>query len=510
MSELKKATLQEIKSDEKGTPIGPEVEVQFNPTTLKLQINNTTEGGQSQGRQARQFIGASSTTLTLDLIFDTADEGTTDSPRNVREKTAQVEKFVLPQGTGKDKQAPPKVRFHWGTLILDGIIDSISLDFDLFAANGTPLRAKVGIAIKEQNSKYQFLKSGAGANQAGNVPAPGAVGAGSLGASASLGVSASFGISASFGVSASFGISAGFSASASVGLAIGGESSAEFAARAGLDPSAWRGLSVGGGSSLSLDAGAEIGFSAGLTASAGIGVQVGVEAGVSASLEGSFGLEATAGVSAVAGVGVGAGLAAGFNLSAAGGVSAAIESVKIAKTQAAEQKARQAFKAPAPTARQLSAATTTTTTTATTTVARASTATGGAGAASTQKPAMPEQQRAPLVASGLPSSTTQQAAQPAPAPPRADPRSTSFGFGVPLRSTVGQAANMRAGALQGHVALRPQVSSGEPPSTTDPTTPPWVSLPVRNRTSEPADQMNKGAHPCGCAACRGRGGRKRR
>ncbi|MGB7922048.1 MAG: hypothetical protein WCF57_02260, partial [Pyrinomonadaceae bacterium] len=263
MSELKKATLQEIKSDEAGSPIGPEIEVQFNPTTLKLQINNTTEGGQSQGRQARQFIGSSSTTLTLDLVFDTADEGTTDSPRNVREKTALVEKFVLPQGTGEEKQAPPKVRFHWGTLILDGIIDSITIDFDLFAANGTPLRAKVGISIQEQNSKYQFLKSGAGANKAGNVSAPGAAGSASLGASASLGVSASFGVSASLGISGSVGVSAGLSTS--FGVAIGGESSAEFAARAGLDPSAWRGLSVGGGSSLSLEAGAEIGFSAGLT-----------------------------------------------------------------------------------------------------------------------------------------------------------------------------------------------------------------------------------------------------
>lgn len=503
MSELKKATLQEIKSDEAGTPLDAPVEVQFNPTTLRLQINNTVEGGQSQGRQARQFIGASSTTLSLDLIFDTADEGTTDKPRNVREKTALVEKFVLPKGTGQDKQAPPKVRFNWGTLILDGVIDSISLDFDLFAADGTPLRAKVGISIKEQNSKYQFLEAGAGANDAGNAPAPGEASAGSPGSS-------------------------GGPASSSA-LAIGGESSAEFAARLGLDPSAWRGLSVGvSGSlsigvsgSLSLEAGAEIGFSAGLSASAGIGVHIGVEAGVSASLEGSFGLEATAGVSAVAGVGVGAGLAAGFNLSAAGGVSAAIESVKIAKAQVAEQKARQAFNAPAATTPQLGAAKATNKTTtarASTTIASMSATTapktlvsGGAGASSASaKPAMPEQRRAPLGTSGLPSPTTQQAALAAPAPPRADPRSTSFGFGVPLRSTVGQAANLRAGAVQGHVALRPQVSGGAPPSTDDPTTPPWVKLPLKEGARGAEDRRRSRARPCGCAApCRHRGGRRR-
>ena len=41
--------------------------------------------------------------------------------------------------------------------IIDGIIESVSIDFDLFAANGTPLRAKMGVAIKEQDAKYGEL-----------------------------------------------------------------------------------------------------------------------------------------------------------------------------------------------------------------------------------------------------------------------------------------------------------------------------------------------------------------
>src|SRR5438105_1952436 len=160
MSELKKATLQEIKSDESAAAVGDPVSVQFNPSSLKLQITNSTTGGNTRGQQARQFTGSSSTTLTLDLVFDTADEGTTDAPRSVREKTDMVQKFVMPKGEGQNKQAPPKVRFQWGTLILDGVIDSISIDLDHFAADGTPLRAKVGLSIKEQDSKYEFLQGG--------------------------------------------------------------------------------------------------------------------------------------------------------------------------------------------------------------------------------------------------------------------------------------------------------------------------------------------------------------
>ncbi len=180
MGELAKATLQEITSDEQATPVGEPVKVQFNPTTLRLALSNTASGGETRGSPARQYLGSSSTTLTLDLVFDTADEGTTDQPRDVREKTALVEKFVIPRGQGEDKSAPPKLRFHWGTLIIDGVVDNVSLDFDHIAADGTPLRAKVGLSIKEQNSKYMFLEQGPGANSSGGAPAPGSASAHSL------------------------------------------------------------------------------------------------------------------------------------------------------------------------------------------------------------------------------------------------------------------------------------------------------------------------------------------
>ena len=45
MSILEKAKLQEITDDGKDTPVGDAIPVQFNPTTLKLQITNSLEGG---------------------------------------------------------------------------------------------------------------------------------------------------------------------------------------------------------------------------------------------------------------------------------------------------------------------------------------------------------------------------------------------------------------------------------------------------------------------------------
>src|ERR1051326_1716909 len=317
MPSLKKATLQEIKADATAAPVpGTEIEVQFNPASLKLELANRVEGGDTRGRQNRQYLGKTSTTLSFELHFDTADQGTTDAPVSVRTLTAAVERFVLPKGQGNTKQAPPKARFHWDELVIDGIIESVSIDFDLFAANGTPLRAKMGVSIKEQDAKYELLQSGPGANSAGNAAAPGAPGAGPGGSSEGP-----------------------TDRSAD---ALDGESAADFAVRMGLDPSAWRGIAgtLGASSSLSLQAGGSIDFNSSLSTGGGIGISAGVEVGVGGSLEASFGLDA----SAQAGIFTSASASsAGFALSAAGGVAAAIETVAIVQAQSASDDARRSF-----------------------------------------------------------------------------------------------------------------------------------------------------------------------
>src|SRR6476620_9636308 len=98
MPPLKKATLRQIKADASAEPLGDEIEVQFNPASLKLQLANKVEGGDTKGRQTRQYLGKTSTTLTFEVHFDTADDGTTAAPVSVRTKTAMIERFVLPKG----------------------------------------------------------------------------------------------------------------------------------------------------------------------------------------------------------------------------------------------------------------------------------------------------------------------------------------------------------------------------------------------------------------------------
>lgn len=460
MAELLKALLQEVSADESQRPIGDPVPVQFNPTSLRLRLQNQTDGGRSRGRQRRQHNGASSTTLSMDLVFDTADEGSDEAPVSVRTKTAMVEKYLLPKDNTSD--APPRLQFQWDQLIIAGVVESLDVDFDHFAANGAPLRAKVSLSIKEQEPKYTYA---AGASGPAARDSSAATPPGGGGAAPGSGTNET---------------PAGGNSSLS-DTALDGETAPEFLARHGLDPSAWRGLGVDLSAGLSLSAGVEVGFSAGLSASVGLGVSVGVMASAGVSLEASLGLNASAVFAGTAQAGAapgGAGSAAatgaadtartqsqkvngdqaGLALSAAGGVQSAVERLKIQETQKASGASRSAFGIPA--------------------TATPSASGPGSGAS---KPS------APAVAG----------------PSRADPRSAGFGFGVPLRPLYPTALAQTETSL----CSSGPGADGQPPFRRQVTTPPWQALPRRDSTrtlAESAESRRRRSpcdyihHPCGC------------
>jgi hypothetical protein len=481
MTALAKASLQEI--DANGVPAqGTEIKVQFNPQSLKLELATKVEGGDTKGRQVRQHVGKTSTTLSFDLHFDTADEGgSANAPVSVRTKTAQVERFVLPKKqNGVDTgQKPPKCRFHWNELIFEGVIESISIEFTLFAQDGTPLRAKIGVSIKEQDAKYEAKLSGPDAKQNSSAPLPGFNNTGPG--------------------------SGGGGPADSSAQALAGESAADFATRMGLDPSAWRGIAgqLGGGSSLSLQAGVSINFSSSLSASGGVGLSAGIESGAGVSLEASFGLDAGASLSAAAN---GSG---GFALTAAGGIGAALETVAIVSAESAAADARRAFGSAVPS--------TPPSRPPAVNVADGATAVGVASIPATStasvnqsatilpvstnpKPALPEQTRTPLIVLGRSEPSLRKAAPSAPTPPLADPRAVSYGLGIPLRPRVGGATELRAGQSAGRIPLHPSVKLGDILNSADPSVPPWVRLPSdgSQKVADRAQAVRFPKRPCGC------------
>lgn len=149
---------------------GKSVSVQFNPDSLKLTFanqvqNNTTSsnagsgsgggssGDQASGTQGRQFVGAGTTKLAVQLWFDanTVGEGG-DRVDDVRRLTQEVIYFITPQEAASDptKFLPPGVRFAWGSFLFNGLVDGIEETIDFFSPEGKPLRASISLTLSQQ------------------------------------------------------------------------------------------------------------------------------------------------------------------------------------------------------------------------------------------------------------------------------------------------------------------------------------------------------------------------
>jgi contractile injection system tube protein len=332
---------------------GAAINVQFNPTSMKLDRNNDTSTGSTTRAQRRQMPNEGHVTLTLDLEYDTAEGGPDGQPLDVRRRTQDLRQFAEPPK--KDpKKAPPPLRFIWGEFQFDGIVTRYSEDLDYFDGHGMALRAKVSLTITGQDLALASNSAGTGARtDQGSVPPGGAQKATGPGSPPTR-------------------------TPDTAADAQDGESVQQAMTRLGLDPAAWRSAMSGLSSPLGLTAGVQLQVDASVTAGAGLGVTAGFSAGVTAgasaglSAAASAGLSAgvTAGISAgaatTAGLGVPAGAVtatgaggtaagtvgasatadAGFALAAAGGIDAAVQGILAAQVDAGVAGARGSFAVP--------------------------------------------------------------------------------------------------------------------------------------------------------------------
>jgi hypothetical protein len=367
MAKLAKATLVPLVRQRAATKTQPEavvpkgkpVDVQFNPTSLRLQRqSNHDRGGLNVRAQRRQHASVQPATLSFDLEFDTAEDeepnpnagGRSTKLKDVRTRTELVRQFVEPPKE-KPASAPPRVRFQWGSFIFDGLVTQITEELDYFDLDGTPLRAKVSVTITEQNLKYEGKRVGAGAADDRAASRPGA---GLAPAPAPGGDETDRPAGGTPGRS-------GTNDVRSLVAATDGESVQQLAARVGGNPAAWRSLMNGLESPLALPAGVPVEVGSELEAGETVGRALGFAAGAGFSatqeLAGVLGLSAAegpvptpsgpaaAGLPGVAGV-AGAVEAAGFALAAAGGIASATTQVLAETAGRATASARASFAVP--------------------------------------------------------------------------------------------------------------------------------------------------------------------
>ena len=247
MSALLKARLAEIGSGERPTEVpSTSVDVQFNPTSLRVQISNRTAGGAQAGAQARQRPGTGEMTVGFDLVFDTADEDAGGGRAvNVLERTKMVERFVRPRGTRPGQEAPPRVLFEWGGFQVQGTMESANIDLDFFDPQGVPLRAKVAVSIKGQDPRWAYTPAPGG--QAASAAAPGAPRAPNAAGAGPAALPA--------GAPGTQGLA---SAVDRIVQAMPGESLVQLAARVGFEAQAWRALAADIANPLKLALGQEV------------------------------------------------------------------------------------------------------------------------------------------------------------------------------------------------------------------------------------------------------------
>ena len=137
-----KAELREMDADFKNEKNKEKwTKVQFNPETLKVsfanQLVSPDGGGDKTGPAPRQFVGAGTTKLSLQIWFDITVPQPDGLPvvDDVRKLTQRVAYFITPRQDppGSNTFFPPAVRFLWGSFQFDGLMDSLKESLEFFS-----------------------------------------------------------------------------------------------------------------------------------------------------------------------------------------------------------------------------------------------------------------------------------------------------------------------------------------------------------------------------------------
>ncbi len=122
---------------------GEDIEVLFNPKEYVIEKKTPWSEVNVFGMDSPpvQFTIGERKRLSMELFFDTSEEKT-----DVREYTNKIENLML---VNAQEHRPPLLRFSWGNLSFDCVLEDLVQRFTLFGNDGTPLRAILKTVFKE-------------------------------------------------------------------------------------------------------------------------------------------------------------------------------------------------------------------------------------------------------------------------------------------------------------------------------------------------------------------------
>lgn len=148
------------------------IEVQYNPGEYTLdkqvQLGEATIPGLDAPLQ--QFVRGNAEKLTLDLFFDTTEQGMGEQVVSVTTQTDRIFQLIRIEPT---RHAPPLLAFLWGPefpgnrIVIDQagqrreafrcVMESLKQKFTLFSPKGVPLRATLTVSLREYRDLNEQL-----------------------------------------------------------------------------------------------------------------------------------------------------------------------------------------------------------------------------------------------------------------------------------------------------------------------------------------------------------------
>jgi hypothetical protein len=155
------------KTVQAGPPSGPPFVVQFNPETYtdttEIELAPTEPAHGDAGQEAK-FKAIKPKTFTMDLLLDGTGYSPAPPPAGALDAVApssglsvvaQIEHFKATTGFSGNVHRPRYLMLVWGKLIATCVLESFSIAYKLFTAEGLPLRATISASFKEHKDNLQ-------------------------------------------------------------------------------------------------------------------------------------------------------------------------------------------------------------------------------------------------------------------------------------------------------------------------------------------------------------------
>ena len=159
MNKLEKAQIEVIKGSKAGNP---PITVLFNPTEYTRERTNTFKATPIAGLASPliHFVNGEADQLSMELFLDDYTDPDQPEARGDKKPVHQrVKEIAGLLEIDPQLHAPSTVRFVWGKLQFEAVIEKLSQKFTMFKPDGTPVRAMLNVTFKECLTLPRQLRS---------------------------------------------------------------------------------------------------------------------------------------------------------------------------------------------------------------------------------------------------------------------------------------------------------------------------------------------------------------